>query len=72
MIKPTMSLMEIGGSLIKTGSLLLLQGLFALVGGVTLVIYVVVGSFLALGDGAFRKNLFESVLYTLKRWVGRG
>lgn len=72
MINRTTFLMELGGWLIRKGSLLVLQGLFALLGGLILAIYVVLVFPLALGDEARRKDLFESVSYTLKKWVGRG
>jgi hypothetical protein len=46
-----MFLMELGGLLIKKTSLLLLQALFALLGGLILAIYVALGLFVALVDG---------------------
>jgi len=72
MINRTTFLMELGGLLIKKGSQLVFQGLCALLGGLILAIYVVLASFPALVGEASRKDLFESVSYTLKKWVGRG
>ena len=72
MTNRTTFLMELGGWLIRKGSLLVLQGLFALLGGLILATYVVLALPLALVDEARRNDLYESVSYTLKRWVGRG
>ena len=72
MISRTTFLMELGGLLIKKGSQLVLQGLCALLGGLILATYVVLALPLALVDAERRKDLFESVSYTLKKWVGRG
>jgi len=64
--------LEIGGLLFRMARLLVLQGLFALLGGLILVIFVVLGSFVALVDTEFRKDLFECVHYLLEKWGGRG
>ena len=39
---------------------------------IELVIFVVLGSFVALVDTEFRKDLFECVHYLLEKWGGRG
>ena len=63
MINRTAFLMELGGWLIRKGSLLVLQGLFALLGGLILATYVVLALPLALVDEARRNDLY-CLLYT--------
>ena len=72
MIRYMTFVVEIGGLLFRMARLLVLQGLFALLGGLILVIFVVLGSFVALVDTEFRKDLFECVHYLLEKWGGRG